>query len=103
MSEYEGKYAYGGQFRDPKPNRFWTVIRGEGFRCSQCLVYSELGMQRRGIEEVKLCLISCYHLSWVRRVSVLRALEDRASLGQGRELPPAGISGQTMRDLRQNG
>lgn len=84
----------------PRPNRFWTVIRGTGFRCSQCLVYSELGMQRRGIEEVKLCLLSCYRLSWVRRVAVLSALEDRASLGMGRELPPMGISGQTIRDLR---
>ncbi len=91
MSEYEGKYAYVG-VKDPKPNRFWRPIRGrgEGFRCSQCRVYSELGMKRRGLE-VRLCLIQCYSLPWVRRVVVLSALEDRASLER---------AGQTMRDLR---
>jgi hypothetical protein len=99
MSEYEGKYAYVG-VSDPRPNRYWKpTVRGKGFRCAYCLVYSELGMERRGIP-VKLCLINCYSLPWVRRVAVLSALEDRASLGMGRELPPAGISGQTMRDLR---
>lgn len=73
-----------------RSNRFWTLIKGEGFRCSYCLVYSELGMKRRGLE-VRLCLLSCYDLPWVRRVAVLSALEDKASLEKHRELPPGHI------------
>ncbi len=76
MSEYAGKYVLGPGVSDPRPNRFWRpTTRGKGFRCSQCLVYSELGMKRRGLE-VRLCLINCYPLPWVRRVTVLRALGE---------------------------